>query len=139
MSGDAFSTHVLDRAKKLKRQAREAMRTRLLGELAASLVESPVCIDEAYFFGSIVRPYSFYSTSDIDLAVHALDPHAISDKTFQLLDSLRSFRHVFRHAYGTSLDERKVRIVLEDARSLQVFFRDEFATFLSLVEESSSE
>ena len=61
-------------------------------------------------------------------------PRVITDSTFVLLESLRSFRHVFRHAYGTSLDDRKVRIVLEDARLLHSILRREVETFLSAIE-----
>ena len=61
-------------------------------------------------------------------------PRVISDKAFFLLDSLRGFRHVFRHAYGTRLDERKVGIVLDDAQSLHGILRVELEEFLSAIE-----
>ena len=64
-------------------------------------------------------------------------PKVVSDETFLLLDSLRAFRHVFRHAYGTSLDERKVRIVLEDARSLRTVLRNELEAFLAAIQVGS--
>jgi hypothetical protein len=64
------------------------------------------------------------------IEITGVRPRAISEATFNLLDSLRGFRHVFRHAYGTSLDRRKIDIVLEDARLLRKSLRREFAAFL---------
>ena len=61
-------------------------------------------------------------------------PQVISDDSFRLLDSLRAFRHVFRHAYGRFLDERKLHIVLEDARSLHAGLREEIEAFLSAIQ-----
>lgn len=36
---------------------------------------------------------------------------------FRVIDELRSFRHFFRHAYGSELDARKLRILLDDLQS----------------------
>ena len=71
-----FSTHVLDHVKAEERRSREAMRNGVLKELEQSLIESPIRIDEAYFFGSLVRPHGFGLHSDVDLAVHSMDPRA---------------------------------------------------------------
>jgi len=60
-------------------------------------------------------------------------PRVISDESFRLLDSLRAFRHVFRHAYGSSLDERKLNIVLEDARALHAGLRADIVAFLRTI------
>ena len=60
-------------------------------------------------------------------------PREISDEAFGRLETLRSFRHVFRHAYGASLDERKLAIVLEDARELMRVFPDELEAFLAAI------
>ncbi|GFP22501.1 hypothetical protein HKBW3S06_01729, partial [Candidatus Hakubella thermalkaliphila] len=54
----------------------------------------------------------------------------LSQKSYVLLDNLRSFRHFFRHAYSYELDERKVKIVLEDAITLRELYRQDIKTFL---------
>ena len=59
----------------------------------------------------------------------------VSDETYRLLDSLRSFRHVFRHAYGVPLDRRKVEIVLDDARSLRSRLQPEIGHFLASISD----
>ena len=59
------------------------------------------------------------------LIIEGVRPAFLSRDSFFLLDNLRSFRHFFRHAYSYDLDERKVRIVLEDALKLrELYARD---------------
>lgn len=58
----------------------------------------------------------------------------MDQEAIALLDNLRAFRHVFRHAYGYVLDERKVRLVLEDAIRLEGRYRDEVHAFLDKIE-----
>ena len=68
------------------------------------------------------------------ITVPGVRPHVISGETFRLLGSLRGFRHVFRHAYGLTLDRRKIDIVVDDARDLRVRFRNEVEDFFSNLE-----
>ena len=65
------------------------------------------------------------------ISVAGVRPRVISDETLRLLDSLRGFRHVFRHAYGSALDARRLRIVLDDARSVRPSLRTDVEEFLS--------
>ena len=59
------------------------------------------------------------------VTVPGVRPAAVSDDALPLLDNLRRFRHVVRHAYSAEIDERQLRIVLEDARSLRpLLWRD---------------
>ncbi len=64
------------------------------------------------------------------LAIEGVRPPLLSQESFVLLDNLRSFRHLFRHAYSYELDERKVRIVLEDASKLSDVYRRDINAFL---------
>lgn len=50
------------------------------------------------------------------------------------MDNLRSFRHFFRHAYSYELDERKVRVVLEDALKLKEIYQKDIHAFLDSLE-----
>lgn len=54
----------------------------------------------------------------------------ISKGVWKLLDNLRAFRHLFRHAYGYRLDSRKMRIVVEDALRLKEIYKKEIKGFL---------
>ena len=64
------------------------------------------------------------------MPIEGVRPSLLSQKTYVLLDNLRSFRHFFRHAYSYELDERKVKIVLEDAITLRELYREDIKTFL---------
>ncbi|MBS4053381.1 MAG: hypothetical protein KGZ64_01215 [Thermaerobacter sp.] len=62
--------------------------------------------------------------------IEGVRPALLSQDSFTLLDNLRSFRHFFRHAYSYDLDERKVRIVLEDAVKLRTLYARDVQAFL---------
>jgi len=68
------------------------------------------------------------------IAIEGVRPPLLSKGCFLLLDNLRSFRHFFRHAYSYELDERKVRIVLEDAVALRETCRNDIYAFLKSFE-----
>ena len=68
------------------------------------------------------------------IAVPGIRPNVISAETRGLLDSLRGFRHVFRHAYARGLDVRRLRIVLDDARAARRPLARDLEAFLGSVE-----
>lgn len=61
--------------------------------------------------------------------IKGVRPALISDNTLKLLDNLRSFRHLIRHAYMYELDARKVSLVCEDALELRKLYKKEIDTF----------
>lgn len=67
--------------------------------------------------------------------IKGVRPSLLSQESYILLDNMRSFRHLFRHAYAYELDPRKVQIVLEDAAKLKVMYRNEIDTFLNSLME----
>ena len=69
-----FNTEVLDRALARKRREREALRLAVQARALKLLDESPVELDEAILFGSVVRSGRFSARSDVDLAVPDLEP-----------------------------------------------------------------
>lgn len=64
------------------------------------------------------------------ISVEGVRPALLGQENYQLLDSLRAFRHFFRHAYTYELDERKVNIVLEDVEKLKSLYRSDIDRFL---------
>lgn len=64
------------------------------------------------------------------MTIEGVRPPFISHAMYVLLDTVRAFRHVFRHAYSYELDQRKITIVQEDALKLRVIFRKEVDAFL---------
>ena len=69
-----FDTGVLDRALARKRQERERVRRAVQARALRLLDESPVEIEEAILFGSVVRPGRFDARSDVDIAIPAVEP-----------------------------------------------------------------
>jgi hypothetical protein len=65
------------------------------------------------------------------ISIEGIRPRLLSQECFLLLDNLRSFRHLFRHAYSYELDERKLKIVLEDAFTLRKIYPNDVNVFLN--------
>jgi uncharacterized protein YutE (UPF0331/DUF86 family) len=64
------------------------------------------------------------------LSIEGVRPALLSEESYRILDSLRAFRHFFRHAYSYDLDPRKVALVVEDALKLRGLHRQEIDRFL---------
>ena len=88
----------------------------------------------AGFFENNIEERSKYHVEllkRMKLTIEGVRPALLSEESFRLLNSLRSFRHFFRHAYSYELDRRKVFIVLEDALMLKETFKSDLENFLS--------
>ena len=68
------------------------------------------------------------------LSIEGVRPALLSRESFRLLDSLRAFRHFFRHAYTYELDPRKVLLVLEDALAVRKKVLDDVHRFLQTLD-----
>lgn len=66
-----------------------------------------------------------------------LRPSAIDDEAYVALDELRRFRHVFRHAYGTKLEARRLSLVLDSARYLKDRYAPLLRRFLDFLEAAA--
>lgn len=66
----------------------------------------------------------------MSLSIEGVRPALLSEVCFRLLDSLRAFRHFFRHAYSYELDPKKVDIVLKDALNLKSLYGRDLDSFL---------
>jgi uncharacterized protein YutE (UPF0331/DUF86 family) len=64
------------------------------------------------------------------MPIEGVRPALLSETSYKLLDSLRAFRHVFRHAYSYELDSKKLALVVEDALNLKTLYREEVDRFL---------
>lgn len=72
----------------------------------------------------------------MNISIEGIRPALISKESYQLLNSLRAFRHFFRHGYAQSLDERKLAIVLDDALKLKELYESQVTEFLSKLLET---
>jgi uncharacterized protein YutE (UPF0331/DUF86 family) len=64
------------------------------------------------------------------IPIQGVRPLLLGKESSSLLENLRSFRHFFRHAYSYELDERKVKIVFEDAFKLKEIYQCDINSFL---------
>lgn len=64
------------------------------------------------------------------LTIDGIRPALISKKSAEHLNELRAFRHLFRHAYITRLESRKVEENIEHARLLRPLLLKDVQTFL---------
>lgn len=67
------------------------------------------------------------------LDIEGIRPRLISPVTFDSLDELRRFRHLFRSAYRLHLDPERLALVRKKARTLEAVYQadmDRFLTFL---------
>jgi uncharacterized protein YutE (UPF0331/DUF86 family) len=64
------------------------------------------------------------------ISIEGVRPALLSEESYRLLDSLRAFRHFFRHAYSYELDPRKVALVVEDALKLKKLYQQDIDNFL---------
>lgn len=62
--------------------------------------------------------------------IEGVRPALLSEDSYKLLDSLRSFRHFFRHAYIYELDPKKVALILDDTLKLKFLYLNDIKRFL---------
>ena len=98
-----------------------------LFQLIAAAFENHIVADGGYHVGLLKR---------MRVAVPGVRPPVIDAQLFAPLDSLRAFRHFFRHAYGSVVDVRKVELVRQDAAQLRTGYRSAVHQFLQAVESS---
>jgi len=67
----------------------------------------------------------------MNVEVEGVRPVFVQDELLPFFDSLRSFRHFFRHAYAHKIDRRKVVPVLADARRIRAEYPKMVARFLA--------
>lgn len=66
--------------------------------------------------------------------IEGIRPALFKRETINLLDELRAFRHVFRHAYSYEINRKKLQLVLESAEQLNGCYKDDIAGFLKELE-----
>ncbi len=81
--------------------------------------------DEAHWHAQLLRRMT--------LDVKKVRPRVIGQETYECLDELRRFRHLFRNAYVLSFDVVRLALVLKKAQRLAQLYGpdlDEFSSFL---------
>jgi hypothetical protein len=65
--------------------------------------------------------------------IEGIRPALLSEASFRLLDQLRGFRHVFRHAYSHGLDEERILILLNRIKSSNPIIKKDLEHFRQAV------
>jgi hypothetical protein len=68
------------------------------------------------------------------LDVQGVRPHCIGNETYECLDELRRFRHLFRNAYVLHFDPDRLTIVLRNAERLERLYRPDIEEFLAFLD-----
>ena len=69
------------------------------------------------------------------LNVAGIRPALVSEASFRILDELRAFRHVFRHAYGYELEKEKVEHLVKKLKEGIDSVRKDVDAFRVFLEE----
>jgi len=71
------------------------------------------------------------------IEVPGIRPALLSSHSYGILNSLRGFRHFFRHAYGSSIESEQLQINLNKALALKQYLEDDIHQFLLKFEDES--
>ena len=77
--------------------------------------------------------------SRMSLDIPGIRPALLDASSSRILDELRGFRHVFRHAYGVELDIRKIRIIIDDLNNQHNKTINQINTFLEKIKSNLKE
>jgi uncharacterized protein YutE (UPF0331/DUF86 family) len=72
------------------------------------------------------------------IKIEGIRPNLLSDNSFVILDELRGFRHLFRHAYGYELEAERVIRLAEKAINLKESFSKDFRKFIQNLKKQVS-
>ncbi len=67
------------------------------------------------------------------IEIEGIRPALLSTETFENLNELRAFRHLFRHAYTYELDSDRVEMVFKKALKLHQLYQKDVERFLAAV------
>ncbi|MGB3789183.1 MAG: hypothetical protein WA949_14400 [Phormidesmis sp.] len=68
--------------------------------------------------------------------MEGIRPAFLSEESFDLMDRLRTFRHMFRHAYGADIDRDQLQGNLATAQKLYDSIAQDIDSFLQQLAES---
>jgi hypothetical protein len=79
----------------------------------------------ARFFENQIEDITRYHIgliSRMRIAIEGIRPKLLSEDSYRILDELRGFRHIFRHAYTYELDAERIIRLSEKAEKLENIF-----------------
>jgi hypothetical protein len=88
------------------------------------------------FWENNISSASGYSISLLKRMVFGREgvrPALLSDDSFRVLDELRAFRHVFRHAYSHGLDQELIVVLVNKMKSSRSTIETDLANFRQVI------
>jgi len=73
------------------------------------------------------------------LDVEGVRPHVISKETFECLEVLRRFRHLFRNAYVLRFDPERLAMAVQSALRLEQLYQRDLEAFLHFLDDLAGE
>ncbi|MEL4894566.1 ribonuclease toxin HepT-like protein [Crocosphaera sp. Alani8] len=100
-----------------------------------SAVEDLLKIVATYFENNITETAKFHIAllTRMTQTIPSIRPALISQETFSILNSLRGFRHFFRHAYGTPIEYEQLKNNLDKSLNLLPILEQDVNTFLEKI------
>jgi len=86
----------------------------------------------AAFFENQIEDMAKYHTDLLKrmlIEIEGIRPNILSEESFKVLDELRGFRHVFRHAYSYELDAERIVGLAGKSMRLKHSFAKDFEDF----------
>ena len=101
-------------------------------------VEDLLKIVATYFENNITETAKFHIAllTRMTQTIPGIRPALISQETFLILNSLRGFRHFFRHAYGTPIEYEQLKNNLDKSINLLPILEKDVNTFLTQVAQN---
>ena len=101
-----------------------------------SLMEN-ACFRVAKFFENSLVENSWHKDllDRMRLDIEGARPALLNEDTYQLLDDLRAFRHVFRNLYAKPIDKDKVMLIQSRVPKAVSGFRDGVSGFLQFLKD----
>ena len=106
---------------------------------AYNATEKPLRLIATYFENQIGDASRWHSAllQRMTQPVTGVRPAPLTKETFLLLDTLRGFRHFFRHAYASTIDPILLQANLQVARQAHSLLRRDIADFLDQIRQAT--
>ena len=100
-------------------------------------VEDLLKIVATYFENNITETAKFHIAllSRMTQTIPGIRPALISQETFLILNSLRGFRHFFRHAYGTPIEYEQLKNILDKSMNLLPLLVEDVNIFVNTISQ----
>ena len=69
------------------------------------------------------------------MEIEGIRPAVLSNESYGIMNELRGFRHVFRHAYSYGIDEKRIKLLLCRMLNSKAVFLEELNRFRNAIHE----